>query len=138
LGAVAVDSVAAGLSQDKGGAMSDSNYDANVGSGLLKGFVVTFDYAHQLMYLKRVTPRPADAGSFDRSGLWINAKSGGYVVADIATGSAAAVAGMQVGDVITAIDGQPARAAPAGTTVQLSLRRGAQVRSVGITLKDQI
>jgi predicted aspartyl protease len=46
LGDVDVDHVAAGLSDAKGGSISDPNYDANVGSALLKRFVVTFDYAH--------------------------------------------------------------------------------------------
>ena len=150
LGSVAVDHIAAGLSQDRGGAMSDPNYDGNLGSGLLKRFVVTFDYAHQVMYLKRLTPAPADAGSFDRSGLWINAKSGGYTVTDVARDSAAAAAGIRIGDVITSIDGQPARdealsdarlklrVQPAGTKVELIVRRGSESRLIAVTLRDQI
>ena len=76
LGSVPVESIVAGLSEDKGGSISDPNYDGNIGSGLLKRFVVTFDYAHQNMYLKRLDPQPLDAGRFDRSGLWINAGEG--------------------------------------------------------------
>ncbi|HEX4096837.1 MAG TPA: aspartyl protease family protein, partial [Caulobacteraceae bacterium] len=100
LGPVEVKGVAAGLAEDKGGSGADPNYDGNVGSGLLKQFVVTFDYAHQVMYLKRITPTPPDVGTFDRSGLWINAKDGGYAVTDVAKGSAGADAGIAVGDVI--------------------------------------
>ena len=65
--------IAAGLSEEKAGSISDPNYDGNVGSALLKRFVVTFDYAHQVMYLKRIEATPPDVGTFDRSGLWINA-----------------------------------------------------------------
>ncbi|MBS0361534.1 MAG: aspartyl protease family protein, partial [Proteobacteria bacterium] len=72
LGPVKVDDIAAGLSEAKGGSIADPNYEGNVGSALLKRFVVTFDYAHQVMYLKRIVPTPSDVGTFDRSGLWIN------------------------------------------------------------------
>ena len=150
LGPVEVDNLAVGLSEAKGGSFSDPNYEGNVGTALLKRFVVTFDYAHQIMYLKRITPTPPDVGTFDRSGLWINAKSGGFQVVDVAKGSAAAEAGVAVGDVITAIDGEPAReealsdarlllrARPAGTEVKLIVRRGSENRSVALTLRDQI
>ena len=150
LGPVKVDNLAVGLSEAKGGSFSDPNFDGNVGSALLKRFAVTFDYAHEIMYLKRITPTPPDVGTFDRSGLWINATSGGFNVVDVAKGSAAADAGVAVGDVITAIDGKPVREAglsdarlllrarPAGTKVRLTIRRGSQSRSIAVTLRDQI
>ena len=150
LGPVEVDHLAAGLSEAKGGSFADPNYEGNVGTALLKRFVVTFDYAHQIMYLKRITPTPPDVGTFDRSGLWINAKSGGFEVVDVAKGSAAADAGVAVGDVITAIDGEPAReealsdarlllrARPVGTKVKLTVRRGSESRAILLTLRDQI
>ncbi len=150
LGSVKVEDIAAGLSEAKGGSISDPNYEGNVGSALLKRFVVTFDYAHQLMYLKRIQPTPPDVGTFDRSGLWINAKDGGYAVTDVAKDSAGAEAGISVGDVITAIDGKAVvadqlsearrmlRDKPPGTKVALTVRRGGESRPVTITLKDQI
>jgi predicted aspartyl protease len=150
LGPVEVEHVAAGLSQAKGGSFSDPNYDGNVGSGLLKRFVVTFDYAHQLMYLKRIAPPPPDIGTFDRSGLWINAEDGGYAVTDVAQGGPGAAAGIVVGDVITAIDQIPSatdqlaearqrlRDLPAGTRVALTIRRGGETRRVTLILRDAI
>jgi S1-C subfamily serine protease len=140
----------AGLSENKGGSISDPNYDGNVGSGLLKRFVVTFDYAHQTMYLKPIRPAPADAGAFDRSGMWINGASDGYAVTDVTPGGPADRAGVQVGDVITALNGSPARLAdladtrlllrsrPAGMKVELDLKRGQVSRKVTLTLADQI
>jgi hypothetical protein len=140
----------AGLSQDKGGSMSDPNYDGNVGGGLLKRFAVTFDYANQVMYLKLVVPPPADAGRFDRSGMWINAGKSGYDVTDVSQGGPAAEAGIVIGDVITAIDGRPVvteglsdarialRAQPAGTKVQIALTRGMEKKLVTLVLRDQI
>jgi C-terminal processing protease CtpA/Prc len=116
----------------------------------LKRFVVTFDYAHKLMYLKRITPTPPDVGTFDRSGLWINAKGGGYTVTDVAKGSAGERAGITVDDVITAIDGKPARdeelsdvrrmlrERPSGTQVRLVVKHGIESRPVSLILDDQI
>ena len=150
LGAVDVDHIAAGLSHDKGGSISDPNYDANIGSALLKRFVVTFDYAHRVMYLQRIQPTPPDVGTFDRSGLWINAKPAGYEVVQVASDSAGAKAGLAVGDVITAIDGKPVeterlsdtrlrlRNDPPGTTLLLAVSRSGQSRPVTMTLADQI
>ena len=150
LGGVRVDKPVAGLSEDKGGSITDPNYDGNVGSGLLKRFVVTFDYAHQTMYLKPVTPVPEDIGTFDRSGMWINAGPAGYAVTDVSPGGPADEAGIKVGDIITALDGSPARSEglsdarlllrsrPAGAHIELDLRRGGVSRKATVTLADQI
>jgi hypothetical protein len=150
VGNVEVEGIAAGLSEAKGGSISNPNYDGNIGGGLLKRFVVTFDYAHRIMYLKRIVPTPPDVGTFDRSGLWINAKNGGYEVTDVAKGSAAERAGMAVADVITMIDGKPVRDEgladarrmlrdePAGSRVQFMVRRGTETHPVSLILKDQI
>ncbi len=150
LGGVQVSSPVAGLSEDKGGSISDPNYEANIGSGLLKRFVVTFDYAHQMMYLRPIAPPPVDAGRFDRSGLWINSGPDGYVVTDVAANGPAERAGIQVGDVITRLDGTPSRfdglsdvrtllrARPAGTRIELEVKHGNETRKTALVLRDQI
>jgi hypothetical protein len=150
LGSVTETSVVAGLSEAKGGSIADPNYEGNVGSGFLKRFVVTFDYSHQRMYLKPIVPPPADAGRFDRSGLWINAADDGFAVTAVAAASPAAEAGVAAGDVITAIDGTPSkpeglsdarqklRALPAGSKVALRVRRGGETRDVTVVLRDLI
>lgn len=150
LGDVTVKAPVADLSADARGSFSDPNYDGNVGSALLKGFVVTFDYGHQMMYLRRIVPPPADYGTFDRSGLWIEAAKGGYLVTSIAAGSPAAQGGLRVGDVILELDGRPVRAAdlsgarqllrtrPAGTNVPLLVKRKGGSRRIILTLRDQI
>jgi len=150
LGSVKVPSVVSGLSTDKGGSISDPSYDGNIGSGLLKRFAVSFDYRRQTMYLKPLDPPPADAGRFDRSGMWINAADAGFTVTDVAPGGPAEVAGLRKGDVITAINGKPARAAelsdartqlrslPAGSTVELQLQREGAPLTVKVELRDLI
>lgn len=102
------------------------------------------------MYLKLITPQPQDIGTFDRSGLWINAREGGYEVTSVAKGSAGAAAGLAVGDVITAIEGKPVRVEhqsdarqmlrdlPAGTKISLMVRHEKESRVLTLTLQDQI
>jgi hypothetical protein len=150
IGGVTIPNVVVDLSTARHGAFSDPNSDGNVGDALLKRFVVTFDYARQIMYLKRISPTPPDLDTFDRSGLWINAHGDGYEVMDVAPGSAAESATLALGDLIIAVDGQPVtdsglsdmreawRTAPPGTRVVLSVRRGAEMRTVTLILRDQI
>ncbi|HEV8407657.1 MAG TPA: PDZ domain-containing protein, partial [Sphingomicrobium sp.] len=150
LGPVKVRSIVAGLNEDKGGSLSDPNYEGNLGSGLLKRFVVTFDYRRETMYLKSLNPPPLDAGAFDRSGMWINAADVGYRVVNVSAGGPAEQAGLVMGDLITAIDRKPAlpdgladarlllRSLPAGTAVTISLTRDGQQRTTRMILRDLI
>jgi C-terminal processing protease CtpA/Prc len=150
IGSITIEDPIVDLSEARSGSFSDPNFDGNVGSGLLKRFVVTFDYARQFMYLKRIEPVPADVGTFDRSGLWINAHGDGYEIMDVAAGSAAAQAGLAVGDLITLVDGRPAtdgglsdmrkrlRSGQPGTQVQLTVMRGSQTLNVTLVLRDQV
>ncbi len=147
---IKVDDVVAGLSEAKGGSFSDANYDGNIGSGLLKRFVVTFDYAHQVMYLERLAPPPADVGRFDRSGMWINARIDAYEVKSIDANGPAARAGLAEGDLITSLNGQRAvaerlsdarsmlRTLPAGTEVTVTFKRGGAEQRTTLKLSDQI
>jgi predicted aspartyl protease len=148
IGGIKVDRVVADLSEANAGSFSDRNYEGNIGSGLLKRFVVTFDYRHQMMYLKPLNPPPADAGHFDRSGLWINAGTNGFTIVDVATGGPAAVAGVLKGDVITAINGEQVRTEnlsnartifrtlPEGSILSLSLLRDGKSLTVQLTLRE--
>ena len=150
LGSVKVPSVVASLSESKAGSFSDPNYEGNIGSGLLKRFVVSFDYSRKIMYLKPLDPPPADAGAFDRSGMWINASDTGFVVEQVSPGGPAEQAGLAKGDAIKAINGKPARleelsdartllkSLPPGSTVEFSIRRGGEDRVVRVTLRDLI
>jgi hypothetical protein len=150
LGSVKVPSVVASLSESKAGSFSDPNYEGNIGSGLLKRFVVSFDYSRKIMYLKPLDPPPADAGAFDRSGMWINASETGFVVEQVSPGGPADQAGLAKGDAIEAINGKAARpeelsdartllkSLPAGSTVDFSIRRGGVDHVVRVTLRDLI
>jgi S1-C subfamily serine protease len=93
----------AGLSVAKRGVMADENFEGNVGSGLLKRFVVTIDYARETIYFRRLTQPDADASRFDRTGMWLNLAWGGMQVMDVALDGPAARAGLKSGDLVTEI-----------------------------------
>jgi hypothetical protein len=107
LGPVEVPGPVTGLSTARKGAMADVYYDGNVGSGALKRFIVTFDYADRIMFLKPSDHIDPDTGHFDRSGMWLNLEEKGLKIMDVAKGGPAERSGLQVGDVVTGIDGQP-------------------------------
>jgi C-terminal processing protease CtpA/Prc len=90
-----------------------------------------------------------DIDSFDRSGLWINAAPAGFEIADVAKGSAAAEAGLAVGDRITRVDG----AAPGTLSlsdlrarlrdpkvgqVELVVQHAGAERTLTLKLRDQV
>jgi len=138
------------FSIDKGGAGGVDAFPNNVGGGLLKRFVVTLDYAHQLIYLKPIEGKVADLDTFDRSGMWINQSAQGFQIVNISKGSPADAAGLRADDVITAVDGTPVqqlrlyelrerlRNDPPGTTVTLAIRRAGVARTVKLTLRNLI
>jgi hypothetical protein len=103
LGPVVVPKPIAGLSAATRGAFSDVNYDGNVGSGLLKRFVATFEYRTQTLYLRPLARPDPDTGRFDRIGAWLNQGDAGPEIMDLASGGPAEVAGLRVGDAIVAI-----------------------------------
>ncbi len=150
LGPFTVERPVAYLSESHVSSLSDPNFDGNVGGGLLKRFVVSFDYARQTMYLKPIVPTPVDVGRFDRSGMWFNAANDGFVVTDVSAGGPAQQAGLVAGDLILAIDGRSAapeglsdargllRSKPAGSKVRLSVKHGQAEETVVLTLRDQI
>jgi len=138
------------FSLDKGGAGGVDAFPNNVGGGVLKRFVITFDYDHQLMYLKPIEGKIDDLDTFDRSGMWINQVAQGFEIVDVGNGTPAAVAGLRAGDIITAVDGKPVttiklydlrktlRNGAPGTTLHLTFSRKGVARDTRLTLRDLI
>jgi hypothetical protein len=147
LGDVVIDHPLTMVSTDKGGAGSVESFPSNVGGGVLKRFVVTFDYDHSTMYLKPFEGLHSDIDTFDRSGMWINAVPEGFKVIDITKGGPAEGAGLAKDDIITAMNGKSAtdmnlpllremwRNWKPGTIVRLSVKGKGDVK---ITLRDLI
>lgn len=138
------------FSTDKGGAGGVEAFPNNIGGGVLKRFVVTLDYDHQLIYLKPIEGKVADLDTFDRSGLWVNQSEQGFQIIDVAKGTPADTAGLHAGDVITAVDGKPVQSlriyqlrerlrndAP-GTVVAMTVSHDGARRTVKLTLRDLI
>ena len=150
LDGVTVNSPLAEFSTDKGGAGGVDSFPNNIGGGLLKRFVVTLDYDHQLIYLKPIPGKIDDLDTFDRSGMWLNQSAQGFEIVDVNKGGSAETAGLRKGDVITAVDGKPAasirlpelrqrlRNDDVGTKVTMTVSRDGATRTVKIALREQI
>jgi S1-C subfamily serine protease len=138
------------LSLQEKGSFASPAYQGNIGGGILKRFVVTFDYAKHVMYLKPLPKPVADLDTYDRAGMWINAAKGGMEVMDVTANGPAAQAGIEAGDMITRVNGKPAASIPVyelrrmlrdqspGTVVHFEIARGGQTHEAAVTLRDQI
>jgi hypothetical protein len=149
LGGVAVDRPVLRLPLDNGGALAIRHVAGNIGGEILRRFVVAFDYARRVVHLARAeeAARPFDA---DRSGLWINRDDRGAVVGAVMAGSPADEAGLRVGDVLAAVDGEPASGlgldalrrrlaeSAAGTRVVFGVLRGGAVVQAAVVLRDLV
>lgn len=150
LGPVAIGPVVASLNNQDKGAFAGASYSGNVGGGILKRFIVTFDYGKQILYLK---PRPGpveDAGSYDRAGLWLNLGGGGFRVIAVTKTAPAEEAGLQLGDIIVAVDAKPTsdikladlrarlRNDPPGTVIRFTVSRSGKLSDINVILRDLI
>jgi Aspartyl protease/PDZ domain len=145
--AISIDGTIVGVGRDKKGSFADPTIAGNIGGGVLKRFVVTFDYGNKVLYLKPVAGTVEDLDAYDRFGGWFNVEGNGYKLIGVTPGGPAAQAGLKEGDVFTSIDGKPVVAGdlpwvrqrfrddPAGTVVTLHMSGGQDVK---VTLKDQI
>jgi predicted aspartyl protease len=107
IGDVQLKSVIALFGRDSVGALADSDSAGQIGGGLLRRFVVTFDYRGKTMWLDK-TP------GFDRPTRIVSAgirwapDAAGLAVQAILDGSPGAEAGLAVGDVLVSVNGTPA------------------------------
>jgi S1-C subfamily serine protease len=94
--------------------------------------------------------QPESRPQFNRSGIWINAVDGDFNIFAVAKNSPAEQAGLAKGDVIMAVNGQPAtslqlpelrrilRDEPPGAAVTFAVKRGDDTRNVTLTLRDLV
>lgn len=150
LGPVKIDGVVTTLATQEKGAFAGNDYSGNVGGGILKRFVVTFDYNNQIMYLKPLPGPVADTGTFDRAGMWFNRSDAGFKVVDVTKGGPAEEAGLKADDVVVAVDGKPAatlllyklreqlRTQKPGTVVSFKVMREGKAQTFKVKLRDLI
>ncbi len=81
-------------------------HDGNLGEEILRRFTVTFDYEHDRMVLERgdEIDQPFEGDMLGIGSTWT--KDGAFVIDTVLDGSAAAAAGLQVGDEIVKVDGR--------------------------------
>lgn len=146
-GGAQANDVVARLSLQKSGGFADPFIAGSIGSGLLRRFHVTFDYAH-----KQIVLQPgagfAKPDRFDRAGLWLGRGAAGFEIYDVIADGPAAHAGLRTGDTIVAVDGKPishidlfalrARLADprAGNIVSVAYRRGKTDAKAKLSLRD--
>ncbi|HEY2860490.1 MAG TPA: aspartyl protease family protein [Terracidiphilus sp.] len=138
------------LSQDTDGSLAMESIGVNLGGNLLRRFTVTIDYPGGTVVLEPnshfADPFPADA-----SGLVLSAEGDDFrtfVVRGIVAGSPAAGAGMKVGDIVTAIDGEPVKQFAlwevqdllknSGHSVKLSVRRSSRFLTCELSLRSLV
>jgi Aspartyl protease/PDZ domain len=140
IGAVRVPSVIARFSTDPA---DTRKLDGNIGQDILRHFTEVFDCMHGQVYFE-TTKDSAQPEVFNRAGLIFDSFGHGLQAMTVLPGSPGAQAGIETGDVISAIDGkapsdemnQPAFLQPPGTKLQLTVQRGTETRQVTVILKD--
>ena len=148
VGLVAVPGVVTNLSTDTKGAMADPSLSGNLGGGVLKRFVVTFDYRNQIMYLQKGA-NFAHVGATDRSGLVLVATPAGIRVIGVLTSTPAALAGIHSRDLIESVNGTPSEklgliriremlSGSPGTIVNLTVRSGGAERPIALKLANYV
>ena len=136
--------------EEQGGLLASSDIGAILGGRILKRFTVTFDYPHHRMLLE---PNGQFSEPFrvNESGLSLLAKGPDFhrfEVDGVEPNSPADVAGMKVGDLLTAIDGRPAGELDlqkideilqqGGQTISLTVLRNGRRLKISLTLRERI
>jgi membrane-associated protease RseP (regulator of RpoE activity) len=110
--------------------------DGLLGTGFLRRFKVTFDYSRNQLWLEP-NGRPRGPQPFDASGVQVRATDAHeFAVVDIAANSAAADAGLHVGDLLETVDGRPARDMTLGE-IQDALNRAGETCTVQVERDGQ-
>ena len=131
------------LSTDTQGAESSTTVAGNIGLRILRQFNVVFDGPDGKMYLEK-NSNFGKPDIFNRAGILLNFDSDKLEIMTVIAGSPGAKAGLKEQDVITEIDGkaptddtmQSAFTQPIGTTLRLTVQRGARTRTVSLVLKN--
>jgi hypothetical protein len=131
----------------RGEGLPFADVDGSIGYEILRQFIVTFDYRHGEVWFERSGAFGARTGQ-GGAGFQANKIEGaGFGVTTVVPNTAAAAAGLQVGDIITEVDGRSTAPMslgdlalllrrPVGTVVHLGTVRDGMARPVTLTLKD--
>src|SRR5262249_19499748 len=136
-----------GLSTVETGVLASEDYSGNLGNGFLDRFVVTLDYERRQVWLEPGS-HYGERPNGSRFGAVLLKYGDEVKAAQVLPGGPAARAGLMENDRVMEIDGSPAsrldpdrldsrfeQAAP-GTTVQITVARGADHKRLTVTLRD--
>jgi predicted aspartyl protease len=120
-----------------------SELAGNIGHSILGKFTEVFDCMHGQVFFEK-TKNSNQPEIFNGAGLIFDSFGHGLQVMTVLPGGPGAQAGLQTGDVITAIDGKepkdevnsPEFLQPPGIQFHLTVHRGSEIREVSLTLKD--
>jgi hypothetical protein len=94
--------------QSDAGAFSSEDFGGILGSDILQQFEITFDLKNNRIFLRPDTLYKRDPYRYVTIGIQIaNNGQGGFEIMSVWKGSPAALAGLQQGDVLKAVDGKP-------------------------------
>jgi Aspartyl protease/PDZ domain len=140
IGNVSAPSVIAHLTTDPS---DKSELAGNIGQSILGKFTEVFDCMRGKIYFENTknSDRPE---VFNGAGLIFDSFGHGLQVMTVLPGGPGAQAGLQTGDVITAIDGEqpgdevnsPPFLQPPGTELHITVQHGSETREVSLTLKE--
>jgi aspartyl protease/PDZ domain-containing protein len=93
-------------SRQKGGVFASNIAAASIGGGVLRRFNIVYDYPHSTLYVWQ-SALYATPDSYDRAGFWISLRDDHAYVASVLPEGPASKAGLQPGDEIVTVNGQP-------------------------------
>ena len=149
IGSLTIKSPITMFSEDKGGAFANAALAGNLGAQIASRFRMYLDYGRLRIILE---PSPTFAEPFDRAHSGIALRAGGadfrtFRVHEVLENSPATDAGIQEGDIITAIDGTSAATLTLSAiaemfekpgTYELTIRRGEQAMTVKLVPRKLI
>ena len=130
--------------QSDAGAFSSEDFGGILGSDVLRQFEITFDLKNNRLFLRPDTLYARDPYRYVTIGIQIaNNGQGGFEIMSVWKGSPAALAGLQQGDVLKAVDGKPIETftaqqvssllhAKADTEIKLGVERGAVLSTIAV------
>jgi len=121
--------------------------DGIIGYQILRQFVITFDYSRGETWFERSRAFGTKTVQWKTGFQAVKADGSDFQVVTVLPDSAAAGAGISIGDVITEVDGRPAASVGQaefgdlmrrhdGTLVRLSVVRSGKTHSIVLTLKE--
>ena len=124
-----------------------TDIDGSVGYEILRQFVITFDYSRSELWFERSRAFGARTGQGGAGFQAVRMEGAGFGVTTVLQDTAAAAAGLEVGDLITEIDGLSTVSMnqgefiermrrPVGTLIHLGTLRDGKPRPLELTLRD--